>query len=287
LEVETENTGHLKTILRVSDTTANAINIVHAVPLQLFNFHHDLDGSELSIRVSRVGWSQEKDIESRMVIKIVTALLMLLAQSSFAQLTVVSGSTYALAGSQSSMACTNVSVQGTLNVGSTDLSQVASIDISSGGQVLAGSSTISLGRNWSNNGTYTAGTGTVLINDVCSSGPSEISGSTQFNNLTLSSSTGRSFILSDGAVITISGTLRLEGTQANPITLSTRTGQSAKIQLMPGAQIINSNGSAATSVSIVQVAQPIPTLDQWMMILLSVFMTIAIGFKTSGLKNEK
>ena len=222
-----------------------------------------------------------------MVIKIVTALLMLLAQSSFAQLTVVSGSTYALAGSQSSMACTNVSVQGTLNVGSTDLSQVASIDISSGGQVLAGSSTISLGRNWSNNGTYTPGTGTVLINDVCSSGPSEISGNTQFNNLTLSSSTGRSFILSDGAVITISGILRIEGTQANPITLSTRTGESAKIQLMPGAQIINSNGSVAAPISIVQVAQPIPTLNQWMMFFLCALMMYLVYFRISGIKNEK
>jgi hypothetical protein len=185
------------------------------------------------------------------------------------------------------MACTNVSVQGTLNVGSTDLSQVASIDILSGGQVLAGSSIISLGRNWSNNGTFIPGSSTVLVNDACSSGASEISGNTTFNNLTISSTTGRSFILSDGAVITISGILRIEGTQANPITLATRTGESAKIQLMPGAQIINSNGSVAAPISIVQVAQPIPTLNQWMMILLSVFMIIAIGFKISGLKNEK
>lgn len=211
----------------------------------------------------------------------------MLSQASFAQLTVVTGSTYTLSGSQSSMACTNVSVQGTLNVGSTDISQVNSIDISSGGQVFAGNSTISLSRNWSNNGTFSPGNSTVLINDLCASGASEISGNTTFNNLTISSQTGRNFFLTNGAVITVSGILRIEGTQANPITLTTRAGQSATIQLLPNAQIINSHGSVGTPISIVQIGQPIPTLSQLMMILLSAMMVLIIYFKNLGPRNEK
>jgi hypothetical protein len=153
--------------------------------------------------------------------------------------------------------------------------------------VLAGSSIISLGRNWSNNGTFIPGNSTVLVNDACSSGASEISCNTTFNNLTINSTTGRSFFLADGAVITISGILRIEGTQANPITLATRTGESAKIQLMPGAQIINSNGSVAAPISIVQVAQPIPTLNQWMMFFLCALMMYLVYFRNFGIKNEK
>jgi hypothetical protein len=95
-----------------------------------------------------------------------------------------------------------------------------------------------------------------------------------FNNLTLSSSHGATFVIPSGSNITVNGTLTLQGTQRNPISLLASTSQLAVISLGPNAQVVQSNTSL-TNVQIGNaiVAQSIPTLNEYALGLLVLLMS--------------
>lgn len=102
------------------------------------------------------------------------------------------------AGGSLSLACTDLNVDGSLSVTSGQVSQAANVGITTTGVIDGGSGTISVGGNWSNAGSFVAGTSTVAIQDGCSTLPAQFTGDTTFYNLTLSSSTGRTIVLPAG-----------------------------------------------------------------------------------------
>jgi hypothetical protein len=85
---------------------------------------------------------------------------------------------------------------------------------------LAGSYTLNIGGNFTNNDTFTAGTSTVNFNDATKT--STISGSTTFNNLT-SSTSDKTIKFTAGTTQTVSS-LSLTGTSGHLITIDTDTG---------------------------------------------------------------
>ena len=173
-------------------------------------------------------------------------------------------------------ACTDLIVQGTIIIGTAQINQSANVGIASGGQLNAGQGTINVGGEWNNSGIFNAGTSTVEMNDICSNAQVQLGGNTTFNNLTLTSSTGKTFVFPTGSGITITGTLRLQGIPGNPIRIVSGSGQPVSITLAPGAQLINNNAQIGQGVNIAYFApESIPTLSEYSLFLLTL---IVIGF---------
>lgn len=177
-------------------------------------------------------------------------------------------------GASLSLGCGNLDIQGSLLLDNGHIGDVASVTIGAAGELDFQSGTITLGGNWSNSGTFIPGTGSVVFTDACSTGPSQFTGDTTFNNLTLSSSSGRTFVVPAGSHITVNGTLTLQGEPGLPIQLASSSAQTAYILLGPNAQVVRSNATVPANVQIgasVQ-AEPIPSLSEYGLILLSMLL---------------
>jgi hypothetical protein len=144
------------------------------------------------------------------------------------------------------------------------------VNINTGGVLNGSSGTLSVSGNWSNSGTFNAGTGSVVFTDGCAAGARTFTGNTVFNNLTLTSTTGRNFIIPSGTNITVNGTLTLQGTPGQPISLTSSAGQLAVINLGPSAQVIR-NDVALGNVQIGAVTG-VPTLSEYGLMLLAMLM---------------
>jgi hypothetical protein len=96
-----------------------------------------------------------------------------------------------------------------LNLGCNDLS------IQSAGTLQAQTSTITLGGNWDNQGTFDAGSGTVVFGDGCIPNQSKITGSSTFFGLQIMTSTGKTIDFGAGATQTVLDDLTLMGTAGN------------------------------------------------------------------------
>ncbi len=165
-------------------------------------------------------------------------------------------------GSVMGMACTGLEVSGAVSLEASQVQRAAGVQIEPGGTLAAGAGTVTVSGDWVNNGTFAAGTGTVIFDDACASGPIALAGTTVFNNLTLSSLNGRSFVLPQGSHITVNGTLTLQGTPAMPIQLASSGGGTAVLNLGPGAQVVRSNANVNANVQIGAAAVAVPTLSE-------------------------
>ena len=161
-----------------------------------------------------------------------------------ADLIVPAGGQYTTSGGQTDVACTDVVVAGTLTVDTGSLVNVRHLTIQAGGTIAGGSGVIQVGGNWSNSGTFTAGTSTVRFNDLCGLTSATISGSTTFANARFVSSTGKNYVFAVGTTQTVSAILEIAGTTPNPIQFRSGTsGQVANINLLPaGTQQIQHVG---------------------------------------------
>lgn len=198
-------------------------------------------------------------------------LLLAFALPAHAQITVPSGGSLGVpAGGSLGLACTALNVLGSMQVGSGQVDEASSVDIAAGGTLDGGSGTITVSGDWSNSGTFVAGSGTVVLTDTCSNSPTTLSGASVFNNLTLSSSNGHTFVIPAGTNLTVNGILTLQGTTNLPIQLVSSSGQPAIIALGPQATVVGANTAASNNVQIgSQAMQPIPTLGEWAMIVLA------------------
>jgi len=116
-----------------------------------------------------------------------------------------------LAGITTVSGTTNISA-GSLDTTSTNhyAFNTKNLTIGASGTFLGEASTITVTGNWSNSGTFTAGTSTVLMNG---SATTTVSGTTTFNNLTITNTTAKEvdFQTSSTPIFTISGILNITG----------------------------------------------------------------------------
>ena len=172
-------------------------------------------------------------------------------------------------GSALNLACTAIDVAGSLDLGTSQVNDSGGVHIQPGGGVNGGASTIHVSGDWTNAGTFTAGSSAVIFDDSCATGPITLTGQTTFNHLTLSSNSGRTFVLPQGSNITVNGTLTLQGAPGQPITLASSGGGTAVVNLGPGAQVVQSNATVGGNVQIGPVPPApstpasIPTLSEW------------------------
>lgn len=212
---------------------------------------------------------------------IVGWLMVLCVGTTYAQLVVPAGGSFSVpAAGFLNLACTALDVQGTLTLGNGQIAQANNVTIGTAGSFDAGSGTLTTGGNWANNGTFLPGTSTVSFVDGCGSASAQISGNTTFNNLTLISSTGRSFVFPAGSSITVNGTLTIQGTPGNPVQIIAPGGQAGTsvIRLGPNAQVVQSNATIAPNVQIGNAlpaaanTQSVPTLSEWGIALLALLL---------------
>lgn len=175
------------------------------------------------------------------------------------------------------MGCLSVEVEGSLNIIAGQFSTTSNLNVAGTGTFNGGSGVLAVGGDLSSTGTFNAGNGTVALTDGCTGNTSQLSGTMVFQNLTLSSATGRTFVIPAGTNITVLGTLTLQGAPGQNIQLVSSGGGTAVINLAPGATVNQSFASVAGNVQIggAAVATSIPTLSEYGLMLLALLMGMA------------
>jgi len=163
------------------------------------------------------------------------AIAILATSPAFADLIVPSGSLTSVGPGVIDLACTDVVVSGALQVNSGQLRNVRSVTINSGGVIDGGSGLIEVGGNWTNSGTFVAGTGTVNFRDLCAFGSAVVMGNTTFYRVSFVTATAKNYVFGVGTTQTISALLEIAGTASQPIQFrSSIPGQTAFINLLTG-----------------------------------------------------
>ncbi len=131
-----------------------------------------------------------------------------------------------------------LTVQGLLRVQAgtfTSSSSYNNVQIDPGATMVAtAASTINVSGNWTNNGTFTPSTGTVIFNG--NNNTQTLSGSTTFNNLTINH-TGTGNVTAAGSTLAVTGLLRVQG--GTFISSSTFN----NVQIDSGATLQGTNGT--------------------------------------------
>ena len=131
-------------------------------------------------------------------------------------LTIGAGSTVTLGDAQLKLGCNDLLIQSTADL-------------------QAQASTIRLGGSWNDQGTFDAGTGTVVFEDGCVPNMSSITGSSTFFDLQITTSTGKTVDFEAAATQTVIDALTLQGAAGNLLVLrSSMPGQQAFLKLDPG-----------------------------------------------------
>ena len=159
----------------------------------------------------------------------------------WADLIIPSGGENTLNSGLESLACTNLAVTGTLNLNSGSLVLVRNAQINAGGVVNGGSGLLEVNASWSNSGTYNPGSSTLRFANACGVGTVQVSGSTNFGNLTIDSGSGAlHIVLPPNTVQTVNGNLTFTGT-AKDIYID--GGPCSGIQLATGASVIGQDAN--------------------------------------------
>jgi hypothetical protein len=166
--------------------------------------------------------------------------------------------------------CNYLNVLGELNVGNGAVKSANDITITAG-VIRSQAGTINAGGSWINNGRFFAGTGTVNLTGECATAPVKVTGNNQFCNVNLGS--GQDYVFPAGMSTVVNCNLDL----GSGNTLVSSGDQTAFIVLGPGANV---NGSANLDNVVIGLppsarTQPVPTLSEYALMLLSLLMAIA------------
>ncbi|WP_422843395.1 IPTL-CTERM sorting domain-containing protein [Acidovorax sp. M2(2025)] len=208
-----------------------------------------------------------------------TALLCLgLAAPAWAQFVIGAGGSMDMSGGGSmDMGCASVEVEGSLLIGDGQFATSSNLNVAGSGEFNGGSGVLAVGGDLSSSGTFNAGSGSVVLTDGCTGNTSQLSGTMVFQNLTLSSTSGRTFVIPAGTNITVLGTLTLQGAPGQNIQLVSSGGGTAVINLGPSASVTQTFTTVTGTVVIggAAAAASIPTLGETSLLLLALLMGVA------------
>lgn len=199
-----------------------------------------------------------------------------LVAPAWAQLTIPFGGSLDVPAGTLDVGCLSVQVEGGLNIVAGQFATASNLTIAGTGVFNGGAGVLTVGGDLSNSGTFNAGTGTVALVDGCTGNTSQLSGTMVFQNLTLTSTTGRTFVIPAGSNITVLGTLTLQGAPGQNIQLVSSGGGTAVINLGPGAVANIAFADVANDVQIgaaPPLAVPsVPTLNEYGLLLMAWLM---------------
>jgi hypothetical protein len=131
--------------------------------------------------------------------------------------------------------CAALAVAGTLDTQDGRLDGIGHLDIT--GQMTAATASVEVGGNWSNQGSFLAGTGTVRLSDRCDAGAVSISGTTSFSTLLIESARGKAYRFQAGLSQSVALALRLVGAPGALLPIgSMQAGTQAGLALNPAGQ---------------------------------------------------
>jgi hypothetical protein len=173
------------------------------------------------------------------LLSLALALGLAVTTPALADVTVPAGGAISLNGATVDLGCSDVNVAGTFSLDGGTLLNVRNLSIAPGGSISAAAGQITLSGNWSNAGTFSAGTGRVSFVDApaCATA-STVTGSTQFYELSMVSTLGKLYQFAAGSTQRVARLLTMTGTLANPTRISsTVPGQLAFIDLSGGQNL--------------------------------------------------
>lgn len=159
--------------------------------------------------------------------------------ASAAQLTVGAGSTLDLGSGSLDLGCAGLVVAGTLAAGTNVIDWAQDVSVQPGGTLNGESATLYVTGDWSNSGTFSAGTSSVNFIDGCDRTSATISGGSTFATLSMTTAIGKLYSFQAGSTQTITGSLTLAGASGNLLTIrSTVNGNEAFLDLQ-GSQAVD------------------------------------------------
>jgi len=184
-------------------------------------------------------WCGKREISAKLC-RDLLAVLLVCAGHAVAQVTIPPASAIQLAGGKLNLNGADLQISGTLSIGPGLVTNANNITIAAGGLLDAGSGAINLSGNWSDLGSFIAGTS--LVNFIDGGAIQAIfAGATTFYSASFSSTTGKNYLFPVGLTQTFTHSLTILGTAAQGIQFrSTAAGQAAFVNLQPsGTQNID------------------------------------------------
>ncbi|MDX2418838.1 MAG: hypothetical protein QNK19_15365 [Xanthomonadales bacterium] len=171
------------------------------------------------------------------------------AQVLAAGITIGSGGSISVGSGAIHVGCGDLVNSGTLSLGSGVLNMTG--NVKSTGQFNGDSGLLEFGGDWSNNGAFTAGTSTVAVVDECGNGSITFAGNSDFYNLSMVTTAGKTVVFEAGAEQKIASDLVFTGSPGNLLTLRSS---------IPGAPVFTSLALAGTQfIDWVDVADNVAT----------------------------
>ena len=239
--------------------------------------------------------------------------LLLASAAAHAQYVVPAGASIGLGGGAMDLGCTDVIVDGSLDLQGGTLTNVRHVQIGAAGSLALGSGSVSLAGNWTNGGSFAAGTGSVsIVDNAACSASSVVSGNSSFYALAITSTTGKLVQFAAGSVQTVQSALTLTGAPGTPLRIESTTPgtTSADINLLTGAtqnlanlavRGMRASGQWLAAGQTNQGAgpvsgwfgtptpgglSPIPTLSQWALVGLALTLGALAARQRRPLKNN-
>lgn len=145
-------------------------------------------------------------------------------------LVVPPGAVFSLGDGAVELGCTDLQVQAAALV-QAGAGRLGFRHLSLQGTLAGGAALLEVTGDWSNQGTFSAGAGTVRFTDGCVA-TAMLTGGTVFNHLSFASGTGKTFLVQAGATQRVTGLLTVQSPPSLPLNLSsTAPGQTASIQV--------------------------------------------------------
>ena len=192
-----------------------------------------------------------------------------------AQVVIPLGSSLDVAGGIMNLGCIPLDMQGSLHLGNGILALDTNATFGSNSDVTGSGGTISIGGNIVASGTLDTGNNTLVLRDGCNAGNSiQLGGIILAHHLVLQSTTGRTFVLPEGARITALDSLTLQGTAAQPLQLTSSAG-TAIVNLGPNAAVTRNFANVPAHVRIGAAApapKPVPAWGNHGAMLLSLLL---------------
>lgn len=192
----------------------------------------------------------------------VLCLACALPRAALAEIDVGTGATFDFADAGVDFGCGDLAVSGNATMSAAILSGLGSFTLGADGTFDAANARLALGGDFSNAGSFNAGTSLVVLSDACGSGISRLAGATQFYELNVSTTAGKQLVLPAATTQSVSHGLTLHGTAGNLLcVLSTPAGHRAQLAVSPSAgQIIAYVDAKDNQATLATIAPGLPTL---------------------------
>ncbi|HEX7917072.1 hypothetical protein [Rudaea sp.] len=191
---------------------------------------------------------------SKTILQVIGTAVLLLATPAFAAVTVGAGSSVNFADAVIDLGCSDLTIAGQGTGTSATLTGIIDLLLISG-MFAPGASSVSLGGNFSDAGTFTAGSSHINVVDACGSGVSQVSGATNFHDLSVESANGKQLVLPANAIQGVEHALILQGAAGSLLQIvSSASGQHAQFAVANGATqlvaYVDARDNAATQATI-------------------------------------